>query len=85
MVNNIKDLAKIIQLCQKEGVESLKLGDFELKLGAVPHKAPKAKDNVRYNAPSPFDPGQLMPMDDKIATSELSEEELLYYSTGTNQ
>ncbi len=33
---DIKELAKIIDLCRKKGIESLKMNDLELKLGELP-------------------------------------------------
>lgn len=86
-IKNLKELQKLIQLCRKQGVDKLKLGETEIWLGAVPYKHTKDTSVDTYK--SAFDPGQLVPMDEKIATQELTEEELLYYSAdsgaGANQ
>ena len=51
MVKTLKDLSKLISLCHKQGVESIKIGDIELKLGVVPskHTTTKIKSNTTNN------------------------------------
>lgn len=80
MINNLKDLAKLISLCQKTGVETLKIGDLELKLGPIPIKA-KLSLSKRNEQPSSFDPGAFLPMDDRIITDEMTEEQKLFGSS----
>lgn len=85
MINNIKDLAKVIKLCRSTGVAVLKLGELELHLGQEPRKSKAAfgsanygmeEANLKIPAPNLIDSGP-----DKIETpDELSEEDLLNWS-----
>lgn len=91
MIENLKDLQKIIALCRKQGVTHIKIGDLELNLGSMPPKPSKPVDysndfpeaNIQvpqyeeYSAPDTLDTKAIA---DKIATSELTEEQLLFYS-----
>jgi hypothetical protein len=64
---NIADLKKIIDLCKKTGVESIKLGDLELKFtlqAVTPRTRSKRNKEFKENEP------------------QYSEQELLYWSAG---
>ncbi len=45
-IKNIKELAQIIALCRKKGIESVKIGEncIEFKLGALAPAKPRGKD-----------------------------------------
>lgn len=72
---DIKELQKIIQLCRKSGVTSIKLEGVELTLSedAPAPAKPRGKSATKASAPS---------LNDKIALEgELSDEALMYWST----
>lgn len=81
-IENAKDLGKLIALCRKQGIKSIKIDGIELELGEEPVKAstarsvnqPQAEDTI----PS-WTPGGIGP-DTKILTDELSPDQLLFYS-----
>jgi hypothetical protein len=54
MIKDLKELAKLITLCQKQGVESIKLGDIELKID-LSHTSREYKqpNQVVFNNPYP--------------------------------
>lgn len=90
-IDNQKDLAKLLKLLRKEGVEAIKMGDLELHLGRLPSKEAKKSKSVfiapEENIKVPQFNGipATAPVDD-IDTDGLSEEQLLMYSvTGEAQ
>lgn len=87
MINNLKELKKFLQLCREQGVESIKFGDTEVHLGAMPYKAPKTSNTMPYKATpvTTFAPGGITD-DTSILTDELTPEQLLYWSSeGTDK
>lgn len=82
MINNLKDLEKLLTLLNKKGVERIKLGDLELQidLNRVLDKKPTL--NIANEAPN-YPPG-IITEDSKIPlTDSLTPEQLLYWSAGT--
>jgi hypothetical protein len=73
MVQNLKDLEKLLKLLRKQGVVSFRLGDIDLKLGDLP-TATKSNDFLedgQENDPyANFPDGMLTP------------EQLMFYSAG---
>ena len=83
-VKDINDLEKIIKLCRKTGVESIKIDNIELKLGDVPQKSPSLVIPKRINNPT-YAPGGITE-DSKIEIPEqLTEEQLMMWSIGPEQ
>ena len=88
-INNLKDLQKIIALCHKQGVTSIKLGELELHLGPMPvsRKRPDfSSDFPEANIKVPqyqevSKESATQETADKIATDELTPEQLLFYSS----
>ena len=97
-IDSIKDLQKVIALCRKTGVVSIKVDGIELQLGAAPIKT-KVQQAIDYSAdfpessiPVPQFQGYSAPTEgettvthvqavaDKIASDELTDEQLLFYS-----
>lgn len=70
MIENLKDLEKLLKLCRKQGVTEIKLGVVELKLGDVP------VDNAANIIAEPKDPYESFPQ------GELTPEQLMFYSAG---
>ncbi len=66
---NLKDLAKVIALCRKEGVEEIQIGDVRVKLGDKPQSNYKRKKQMEGV--------DVDPLSDPEA---LTEEQLLFYS-----
>jgi hypothetical protein len=83
-IKDLKDLGKLIDLCRKKGVETIKVDGIEFNLGEIP-EAPSARtEDTIPMAPEayiPITPNVTM----AIASEELSEEDLLFYSAGSNQ
>lgn len=89
MVENLKDLTKLIALLRKSGVSSFKYEGMELILGPEPRKAAKAPSVT-------LDPGKVpkpMIYEDKIgqigtdpmSPATLEGDALLFYSAGGSQ
>lgn len=85
-IDNLKQLQKLIALCQKTGVLSIKVDGIELQLSSMPTKQPKRQAYVpaapeadikvpKFNG---YDLGAQAP--DLIDTEELSDEQLMFYS-----
>lgn len=79
-IDSIKDLTKLVQLCRKTGVLSIKVDGIELTLGAEPLK--KAYKPTSYSIPSATSNTAYGEIDEdtKILTDELTPEQLLFYS-----
>lgn len=82
-VNNLKDLEKLISLCRKTGVDTIKVDNIELKLGELPYKVPKTTKQppLAQTDPLVYTPGGITEQT-SIQTDSLTEEQLLYWSTG---
>lgn len=74
MIQNLKELEKLLKLCRKQGVTEIKLGSVELKLGDMP--VSQAEFTQTANAPDPRDPLANFP------EGMLTPEQLAYYSSG---
>lgn len=91
-IETLKDLQKVIQLCRKTGVKSFKLDGVELELGDLPQpgkRVPKVSTMIFPDTPTipVYSPGgideqtKIVAETMAIATDELSEEDLLFYSS----
>lgn len=88
-IQNLKELQKVISLCQKTGVTSIKIDGIELLLGPMPNKPPKQVDfsadfpeaslSVPKYAPTTRS-DEVKSIADKIATDELTQDQLMFYS-----
>ena len=77
LVTNIKELAKLIELLRKSGVEQMKLGELEIKLGYLPEaQSTKARASINQNLVN----NPIVNEDSRIDSDHLTEEQLLYYS-----
>lgn len=75
MIQDLKDLEKLLKLCRKQGVTEIKLGTVEFKLKDLPeskHTSSAQEDE----APPSDNPYANFPQ------GELSPEQLMYYSAG---
>jgi hypothetical protein len=84
MINNIKDLDKLISLCRKRGVTSIKVAGVELVLSEqTPAKTytRSTKTQLKEQLASPGFTG--ITETTKILTDELDPETLLFYSVQT--
>jgi len=73
MIQNLKDLERLLKLCRKQGVTEVKLGDVELKFGDLPPESRPSRDQ------------DLIPTDNPYADfpdGELTPEQLMFYSAG---
>lgn len=76
VIKDIKDLKQIIDLCRKTGVESIKIDNVEMHLGAVPIKY---TTNTTKSITSTY-PKNVVTEETQITTDELTEEQLMFYS-----
>lgn len=82
-MTELKDLKKLILLCRQQGVQSIRFNGVELHLNELP----QAIDKRKYPdlSPSmPIIPGGVSEHT-KIVTDELTDEQLLFYSSSDNQ
>lgn len=71
MINDLKDLEKLLKLCRKQGVNKIELGQIKLELGDLPIEPGKAQA-----IETPEDPYNNFPV------GELTPEQLMFYSSG---
>lgn len=70
---NPKDLKKLASMCRKSGIKQLKIGDIEFTLSEeLPTKTKKSSKQALPEA-----------SDTKFETDTLTDNELLFWSTGT--
>jgi hypothetical protein len=73
MVQNLKDLEKLLKLCRRQGVTEINLGAVSFKLGDLPPEKDKSADNI------------IEEVDDQWANfpvGDLTNDQLAYYSSG---
>lgn len=75
MINDFKDLKKLIDLCRKQGVDAIEVGGVKIGFGPMPVAAKKS----RKLAAEAHVPGGITE-DTAISTDGLSPEDLLFYS-----
>lgn len=85
VVNSLKELDKLIQLCRKRGIQSIKVDNIEMHLGEQKPKTTYKKDSlIKDWANNPYNPGEITiptSIPDTIETpDELTEEQLMFYS-----
>lgn len=84
-IDSIKDLQKVIALCRKLGVDALEVDNVKFNLGAAPKRSRKAANEgdifpeASLKVPQ-FTPTTASLVADTIASDELTEEQLLFYS-----
>lgn len=86
-INDIKDLKKLIQLCQSQGVRAIEVDNIKLELNELPRKQPRYKyipDSAMTPSLSNVDENIQIPQS-SIPTDELTEEQLLNWSVGNEQ
>lgn len=86
-VENLKDFNKLVKLCRQLGVDSIRVGDVECRLGPLPlKKVDRSLRTSPYSLPltDPLANAQIANnieyVDDVIETDELTEEQKLFYS-----
>jgi hypothetical protein len=74
MVTTLKDLEKLLKLCRKQGVTEIELDTVKFKLGELPF--------VESNQTNVL--GETKPKDnyEDFPDGKLTEEQLMYYSSG---
>lgn len=87
-IENLKELQKVIALCQKSGVQSIKIDGIEMVI-TLKHNAKSNKKQLDYSTDFPEasipvpqynDTSEVQAIADKIATDELTPEQQLFYS-----
>lgn len=73
MIENIKDLEKLLKLCRRQGVTEINLGSVSFKLGDLP---PEKDKNTDVLIEDPEDQWANFP------AGELTNDQLAYYSSG---
>lgn len=72
MIENLKELEKLLKLCRKQGVTEINLNGIAVKLGELPFDS----TNVKNLAEEVGDKYQNFP------DGELTPEQLMFYSSG---
>lgn len=84
-MSSIKDLERLIKLCRKQGVQSIRFDGVELHLTELPQSIQRVNHKKFPDlAPQGMAPGGIT-VDTKILTDELTEEQLLMWSVDGNQ
>lgn len=90
VIKDLKKLQKLVQLCRKEGIEAFELGEMRFTLGAKPRVQRKSVDiandfpeaNIKIPQYNPVVSDKVQAIvEDVIKTDELTEEDLLFYSS----
>lgn len=84
IIKDFSDLKKLISLCKKQGIEAIKVGDFELKLSQDIQFQPQRRSKRLSAAYPTLAPGGITD-DTKIETDGLTPDELLFYSVSENE
>lgn len=77
----LKQLDKIIQLCRKRGVKTIKIDNVELTLS---EDAPQTNYKRRKASKDEKDTENSL-LDDTLEPAQLTEDQLLFWSSGVNQ
>lgn len=72
MIENLKDLERLLKLCRKQGITDIKLGSVEIKFGDLP----ASERGQAFQEEQPADPYANFPQ------GELSPTQLMFYSAG---
>lgn len=84
-IKNFNDLKKIILLCRRQSVQSIKIGTLELHLGAAVRQKQKqidySSDIPEANVQIPKFTGEIT-APDPVTTDELTPEQMLMWSAG---
>jgi hypothetical protein len=73
MIENLKDLEKLLKLCRKQGVTEINLGAVSFKLGEMPQTAEQVAQAAAEDASDPYA---------NFPAGMLSPEQLMFYSSG---
>lgn len=82
-INSLKELDKLVLLCKKRGIKSIKIDNIEFSVEAA---APKASSTYVPTTDKPgtmISPGGITEDTRIDMTDELTEEQLLFYSAGS--
>lgn len=74
MIENLKDLERLLKLCRRQGVTEIKLGTTEFKLGDLPQESGAISKGEEESDPA--NPYANFPK------GELTAEQLIFYSSG---
>lgn len=81
VINGVKDLAKVIALCRKEGVTAIKIDGIELSLGPLPTK--QTRTAAKATLTQTIVPGGI---DESIQIpAALTDEQLLFWSAQSTE
>lgn len=79
-LDNLKDLEKLIKLCQKTGVSSIKVDGVELTIPLRDTKSRHVTQHVTQQFNGTFDPGPIAAPEIFESSDELTDEQKLFYS-----
>lgn len=78
-VNSLKDLEKLIKLCRRTGVQSIKIDNIEFRLDDAAPQAPTKRSNKATI--EPFAPGGITESTQIDTPDALTPEQLLMWSS----
>ena len=73
MVQNLKDLEKLLKICRKQGVTEIDLGTVKFKLGDLPVEQSQSIVPEEVDPTNPYA---------NFPQGELTPEQLMFYSAG---
>ena len=84
-IKTLKEFEKLVTICRKKGILVLKVDNVEFQLGPEPKSNKPTVDleafpEASIKVPTPNINEIVVDYADKIATDELTEDQLLYYS-----
>lgn len=84
-VSNLRDLKKLIQLCQSQGVKIIEIDGIKLELNSPVSKPKRYKQVKELDLNMPLEAQLRVPQMDQIETDELTPEQMMFYSADTQQ
>lgn len=89
-IDSLKDLEKLVKLCRKLGIDAVEIGDLKFNLGQPPQTIRKNQivqsmfSDADIKIPK-YNPVVSDSTPDIIKTDELTQEQLLFYSSDSEQ
>lgn len=87
-LDSLKELKALIRLCKSEGIDSIKIDNIEFQVNLSTSKSTTKRQDKFVATPemqSAFIPGGITEDTRIFSPDELTEEQLLFYSSGPDQ
>jgi hypothetical protein len=84
-IESLRQLSQLIALCRRQGVNIIKVDNIELVLEGTPQVAKASKSSVEAASTPTYAPGGITEETRIQTPTELTEEQLLFYSANGEQ